>query len=90
MRGAANAVAKPSQASRVLYILDEPTTGLHFEDIARLMHAFDLLLAAGHSLLVIEHNLDVIAAADWTTTHNEHDGLALAIEQVLAAIAVDR
>jgi len=48
-----------------LLIFDEPTTGLHFEDIARLLGAFSLLLAAGHSLLVIEHNLDVIAAADW-------------------------
>jgi excinuclease ABC subunit A len=48
-----------------LLIFDEPTTGLHFEDIARLVGAFSLLLAAGHSLLVIEHNLDVIRAADW-------------------------
>ncbi|HEY3732098.1 MAG TPA: excinuclease ABC subunit UvrA, partial [Steroidobacteraceae bacterium] len=48
-----------------LLIFDEPTTGLHFEDIARLVRAFGLLLAAGHSLLVIEHNLDVIRAADW-------------------------
>ena len=48
-----------------LLIFDEPTTGLHFEDIARLVHAFGLLLQAGHSLLVIEHNLDVIRAADW-------------------------
>ncbi|MGH8231692.1 MAG: excinuclease ABC subunit UvrA, partial [Steroidobacteraceae bacterium] len=48
-----------------LLIFDEPTTGLHFEDIARLVGAFGLLLAAGHSLLVIEHNLDVIRAADW-------------------------
>ena len=48
-----------------LLIFDEPTTGLHFEDIARLVHAFGLLLRAGHSLLVIEHNLDVIRAADW-------------------------
>jgi excinuclease ABC subunit A len=52
-------------ASGKLLIFDEPTTGLHFEDIARLVHAFGLLLKAGHSLLVIEHNLDVIRAADW-------------------------
>ena len=50
---------------RVLYILDEPTTGLHFDDIAKLLAAFKKLLAAGHSLLVIEHNLDVIKTADW-------------------------
>ncbi len=48
-----------------LLLFDEPTTGLHFEDIARLIRAFGLLLEAGHSLLVIEHNLDVIRAADW-------------------------
>jgi excinuclease ABC subunit A len=50
---------------RMLYILDEPTTGLHFDDIAKLLAAFRKLLAAGHSLLVIEHNLDVLKTADW-------------------------
>ena len=50
---------------RILYILDEPTTGLHFDDIVKLITAFKKLLAAGHSLLVIEHNLDVIKVADW-------------------------
>jgi excinuclease ABC subunit A len=50
---------------RVLYILDEPTTGLHFDDIAKLLGAFKKLLQAGHTLLVIEHNLDVIKTADW-------------------------
>ncbi|HUF24701.1 MAG TPA: excinuclease ABC subunit UvrA [Vicinamibacterales bacterium] len=50
---------------RVLYILDEPTTGLHFDDIVKLLAAFKKLLAAGHSLLVIEHNMDVIKVADW-------------------------
>jgi excinuclease ABC subunit A len=50
---------------RVLYILDEPTTGLHFDDIAKLLAACKKLLQAGHSLLVIEHNLDVIKTADW-------------------------
>src|SRR4029078_9197426 len=49
----------------VLYILDEPTTGLHFDDIAKLLAAFRKLLQAGHSLLVIEHNLDVVKTADW-------------------------
>ena len=50
---------------RTLYILDEPTTGLHFDDIAKLLAAFRRLLEAGHTLLVIEHNLDVIKTADW-------------------------
>lgn len=48
-----------------LFLFDEPTTGLHFDDVARLMRAFRRLLAGGHSLLVIEHNLDVIRASDW-------------------------
>ena len=48
-----------------LFLFDEPTTGLHFEDVAKLLKAFRKLLIAGHSLLVIEHNLDVIRAADW-------------------------
>ncbi|HEV8210103.1 MAG TPA: excinuclease ABC subunit UvrA [Vicinamibacterales bacterium] len=50
---------------RLLYILDEPTTGLHFDDIAKLLTAFRKLLEAGHTLLVIEHNLDVIKTADF-------------------------
>jgi excinuclease ABC subunit A len=50
---------------RMLYILDEPTTGLHFDDIVKLLAAFKKLLAAGHSLVVIEHNLDVLKTADW-------------------------
>jgi len=50
---------------RLLYILDEPTTGLHFDDIAKLLTAFKKLLEAGHSLLVIEHNLDVVKTADY-------------------------
>jgi excinuclease ABC subunit A len=61
----ANANAKPSQASRILYILDEPTTGLHFDDVSKLLTAFKKLIDGGGSLIVIEHNLDVIKSADW-------------------------
>ncbi len=49
----------------MLFLFDEPTTGLHFDDIAKLMRALRKLLDAGHSLLVIEHNLDVMRASDW-------------------------
>ena len=58
--------ARSATASRpALFLFDEPTTGLHFEDIAKLLGAFRQLIAAGHSLVVIEHNLDVIRASDW-------------------------
>lgn len=63
-QSAAPAAADSSTPGK-LFLFDEPTTGLHFDDIAKLLRAFRRLLAAGHSLLVIEHNLDVIAASDW-------------------------
>ncbi|MDO4826470.1 MAG: excinuclease ABC subunit UvrA [Bacteroidia bacterium] len=50
---------------KILFIFDEPTTGLHFYDVEKLLKAFDALLAGGHSLVVVEHNMDVIRAADW-------------------------
>jgi len=58
-----NGAAK--RPSRVLYIFDEPTTGLHFDDVSKLLAAFRRLIDAGGSILVIEHNLDVIKVADW-------------------------
>jgi len=59
-------VDKPKQAAaRCLFIFDEPTTGLHASDIERLLGVFQLLVQKGHSLLVIEHNLDVLAQADY-------------------------
>lgn len=63
---AAKASKKSSAAGKgILFLFDEPTTGLHFHDIHVLLKAFRKLLDAGHSLLIIEHNLDVIRAADW-------------------------
>ena len=53
------------KAEKILFLFDEPTTGLHFFDVEKLLRAFDALLAAGHSLVVVEHNTDVIRAADW-------------------------
>ena len=54
-----------SKAQKILFIFDEPTTGLHFYDVEKLLKAFDALLAKGHSIVVVEHNPDVIRAADW-------------------------
>ncbi len=53
------------QTGRTLYVLDEPTTGLHFEDIRKLLGVLQRLVDAGNTVLVIEHNLDVVACADW-------------------------
>jgi excinuclease ABC subunit A len=61
----ARAQAKEGAQRGSLFLFDEPTTGLHFDDVAKLLRAFRRLIDAGHSLLVIEHNLDVIRAADW-------------------------
>ncbi len=62
--------------SRVLYILDEPTTGLHFDDVATLLQAFRKLIDGGGSLLVIEHNMDVIKCADWVIDMGPEGGSA--------------
>ncbi len=57
-------LGKPA-TDHTLYLFDEPTTGLHFDDISKLMTAFNRLVDAGHSVVIIEHNLDVIKCADW-------------------------
>ena len=60
-----NETGTRSKPQRILFIFDEPTTGLHFYDVEKLLKSFDALLAKGHSLVVVEHNMDVIRAADW-------------------------
>ena len=54
-----------AKEQKILFIFDEPTTGLHFYDVEKLLKSFDALLAKGHSIVVVEHNADVIRAADW-------------------------
>jgi excinuclease ABC subunit A len=61
----AEAAARVRGAKGSLFLFDEPTTGLHFDDVAKLLKAFRRLIDAGHSLVVIEHNLDVVRASDW-------------------------
>ena len=58
-------LAKSQNKDRVLFIFDEPTTGLHFHDIKKLLKSFNALIDKGHSVVVIEHNLDVVKCADW-------------------------
>ena len=57
--------SSPSRREHILFIFDEPTTGLHFYDVEKLLKAFDALIAGGHSVIVVEHNLDVIRSSDW-------------------------
>lgn len=61
----ASFLTKGSSAGNILFIFDEPTTGLHFHDISKLLKSFEALINQGHSIIVIEHNTDVIRCADW-------------------------
>ena len=61
----ASFLVKGNNAHKTLFIFDEPTTGLHFHDIKKLLKSFDALLAQGNTIIVIEHNMDVIKCADW-------------------------
>ena len=58
-------LGKDSSADSILFIFDEPTTGLHFSDIKKLMDSFNALIDKGHTVLVVEHNMDVVKCADW-------------------------
>ena len=61
----ASFLAKDDSRGQILFIFDEPTTGLHFHDIGRLLKAFNALIEQGHTILVVEHNMEVIKCADW-------------------------
>lgn len=61
----ASFLTKESASGPILFIFDEPTTGLHFHDIRKLLHAFDALIERGHTVVIVEHNMEVIRCADW-------------------------
>lgn len=61
----ASFLIKGNSTNKTLFIFDEPTTGLHFHDIKKLLKSFDALLGQGHTIIVIEHNMDIIKCADW-------------------------
>jgi excinuclease ABC subunit A len=61
----ASFLGKGKSSEKILFIFDEPTTGLHFHDIKKLLASFNALIEQGHSIIVIEHNTDVIKSADW-------------------------
>jgi excinuclease ABC subunit A len=61
----ASFLSKSNSNERIMFIFDEPTTGLHFHDISKLLKSINALIEQGHSVVVIEHNLDVIQSADW-------------------------
>ena len=64
------------KSGKKMYVMDEPTTGLHLEDIRKLAKVFDRLLEQGHTLVLIEHNLDVIKLADWIIDLGPEGGIA--------------
>ena len=61
----ASFLTKDSAQGGVMFIFDEPTTGLHFHDISKLLAAFNALIQRGHTIVIVEHNMDVIKCADW-------------------------
>jgi excinuclease ABC subunit A len=75
-RGTSSGSQSPKQPSGMLYIMDEPTTGLHFEDVKKLLGVLHRLVDAGNTLVVVEHNLDVIKSADWLIDLGPEGGAA--------------
>jgi len=61
----ASYLGKESSTKHILFVFDEPSTGLHFDDIKKLMAAFNALVENGHSIIIIEHNMDIIKCADY-------------------------
>ena len=61
----ASFLGKGKGQGNILFVFDEPTTGLHFHDIKKLLSSFNALIEQGHSIIIIEHNMDVIRSADW-------------------------
>jgi excinuclease ABC subunit A len=58
-------LSREAEGSKIVFIFDEPTTGLHFHDISLLISAFNALIKKGHTVLIIEHNMEIIKSADW-------------------------
>ncbi|MEG1622070.1 MAG: excinuclease ABC subunit UvrA [Alistipes sp.] len=72
----ASFLSKESSAGQILFIFDEPTTGLHFHDINKLLTAFSALIEKGHTIVVVEHNMEVIKCADWVVDLGQEAGTA--------------
>ena len=72
----ASFLTKEQSGGNIMFIFDEPTTGLHFHDISKLLAAFNALITKGHTIVVVEHNMDVIKCADWVVDLGPEAGTA--------------
>ena len=68
-------IAKKNQSDSILFLFDEPSTGLHFHDIDKLLISLNALVARGHTVLVVEHHLDIIKCADWVIDLGPEGGI---------------